>query len=82
MTFSHRNGETEPPTEPGWYWFEGAVRGTGPDRHLREVVRVLVQVDINGVTKNQITFDHHRANPYERVKDRWWGPITPPWKSK
>jgi hypothetical protein len=75
MNFSHKNGETEPPTRPGHYWLRG-VRKHGHKRirlrHLLHVVRAshtTFEVEWGGV-----------AMPIELYEGQWWGPVCPPWE--
>jgi hypothetical protein len=77
MTYSHRNGETEPPTKPGWYWVKGtesysvwdALQMRYVDRKYQGA-RMAYRMDSIG---------------QESIEDiggklQWWGPVVPPWE--
>jgi hypothetical protein len=73
VTYTHRNGETEPPTEEGWYFLTGA-RGVGfpagtPLVHVakKRYGKVCFVVDLNV--------------PAADIAGQWWGPVTLPWKT-
>jgi hypothetical protein len=71
--YSHRNGETEPPTVEGWYFAKprlGFVVAHQPLVFLAKKAygKVLFVVDID--------------KPAADVRARWWGPVPLPWKRK
>lgn len=68
--YSHRNGETEPPTVAGKYDFFGKRYG----HHLGAKSRELVVVDSFGVLGVM------EAYPvgFEHYEGRWWGPVEVP----
>lgn len=73
MTYSHRNGETEPPTEADRYWFDGfRIKHNGNRAHIRDIVTT----DDNGNVYNDVDGE---MNPVATYEGRWWGPIVPPW---
>jgi hypothetical protein len=65
MTYSHRNGETEPPTEDGYYWLRSVP---GDLRRAIGITEILEGEPPEGL----LTFE-------ELAGVRWWGPVTPPW---
>lgn len=79
QTYSHRNGETEPPTVEGTYWFRGKI-------HHRDYAH-----DVAGL---KVVSEHWRYEGHEhwlveseecedRLKDaegQWWGPVEAPWQ--
>lgn len=72
MTYTHRNGETEPPTEAGEYWFIGEVYG----KWLAEKVDVRLRGKGFGASTSEGSYEVS-----EFRGSRWWGPIIeiPPW---
>jgi hypothetical protein len=87
VTYTHRNGETEPPTIEGMYWFRGKGRsefGYGPttiECEGRTWVRFSELdgaiygpfVSIEGNELLQIGLE---------VEGQWYGPIVPPWEDE
>lgn len=73
--YSHRNGETEPPTEAGYYFFRGRKM-----RHPRRTsVGAMVRVwQGDGEMRTQL----RTCSPcsVDEMVGRWWGPVTPPWE--
>ena len=65
QTYSHRNGETEPPTVNGWYWYYheddwyGMYHVTGDRYELGPISGVLS----------------------EEFEGQWWGPVVAPWEA-
>lgn len=78
--YSHRNGETEPPQNEGWYWFDGRVAGTFESVTTHTgVIRIYIE---HGEPTVNITFIKHgysRHMPAALSNGLWWGPITAPW---
>lgn len=67
ITYSHRNGETEPPTiDEAWYWFDG---GLNDIEHPRGVLYIF----------DGATYADGEMWSISELKGRWWGPVTPPW---
>lgn len=67
MQYAHRNGESEPPTEPGRYWFRGMF-----GRHECED---MVEVGTDRADWWVGNFALKEAN------GQWYGPVTPPWEA-
>lgn len=70
QVYSHRNGETEPPAEPGWYLFTGKIPGTA--------VRVYLIADIH---HGGFFFGANLIDS-TACQGRWWGPVTLPWEDE
>jgi hypothetical protein len=74
MTYSHRNGETKPPTiHEEYYWFEAD-----------ENSRVLARTGCYYIYSFYSVDDPARlagddGAHIDKLKGRWWGPVTPPW---
>lgn len=79
MMYTHRNGETIPPTETGRYWFKGMVRS----------------MQYNAITSviNDDEYAGYLAAWYEFCGDgwfestkafngQWWGPVLAPWEGE
>ena len=85
MIFSHRNGETEPPTEIGWYWCGGALTVDGT---RRKIWNMLYLADwhnesfVVGLPDGQMAVLGKDATGFREVtfSCQWWGPVTPPWE--
>lgn len=70
--YAHRNGETENPTTPGFYWFDGLrVNISGNKLWVRD----LLEIDDNGYIDPQGS-----GLPVAAWDGEWWGPIVPPWE--
>lgn len=75
-TYTHRNGETTPPAEPGKYWFNGrASLWTG------EIV-LQQAVDAIGRDGRVLVWEERSQEhlPVAQFTGQWWGPIVPPWE--
>lgn len=73
--YSHRNGETEPPTKAGWYWFKGSV---SVGNHLG----FSVHFDVVRLDDSQlVAFPNDYMATLRNVTGRWWGPIVPPFEA-
>lgn len=73
--YSHRNGETEPPTIAARFWFDGwRTKHNGNRVHVMDLVetnkRGGVYNDTDGETNDAVEYSGH-----------WWGPISPPWEN-
>jgi hypothetical protein len=75
MTYTHRNGETEPPQVAGWYWFTGVFAG-----NERYVGSVTVARSFAG---NLCVIGSSESISLELQfwAGQWWGPIVPPWEA-
>jgi len=73
-SYSHRNGETEPPTVAGWYWFESNVTPlrTG-------VLRVYIEDNEPMVNVTFIKDGYSKHMSAASEDGQWWGPLVPPW---
>lgn len=76
-SFSHRNGEAEPPTVEGFYW----LHQDGLDG---DVVHVVWQAEIRYKGKVDIRagwiISGERDHYVDELADaQWWGPIVAPW---
>ena len=76
QTYTHRNGETTPPTVDGYYWFVGQVVKPGQVRgkHHREVGKVYAfQAPAPFlISGKRVTV--------KNCAGQWWGPLLPPWE--
>lgn len=68
--YSHRNGETEPPTKEGWYWFKGRTYDNGNASGTWFV---------STVTRPVVASEEGELTDWE---GQWWGPVSPPWEAK
>lgn len=73
MSYSHRNGETEPPTMAGMFGFRHSAGKRGwivdvVERHGK-FERVMDYMDD----------DDDSTLSIEDFDGQWWGPITGPW---
>lgn len=75
MTYSHRNGETEPPTVRGYYWFKGIIMRYGDPQDIADLKTVEWLGDC-GVIVNEESDDF-----LADTKGQWYGPVTPPWEN-
>lgn len=74
MTFSHRNGETEPPTVAGRYWFDGyRIWSDSKGQNVKDIVEInergWIYNCIGGWTDSLMDFN-----------GKWYGPIVAPWE--
>ncbi len=76
MKFLHRNGETEPPTRVGHYWFKGSVDG----EPLAEKVTVMRWAK----SGNLAVIGVDATSDLRDFDGQWWGPEseTPPWEEE
>jgi len=73
--YLHRNGETEPPTVDGWYWWSGTVIGAYAEKGL-----VNITVPRNDAN---IQIWPSWCDGWLGAKDmqgQWYGPIVAPWE--
>jgi len=84
-TYTHRNGETEPPTIVGAYGFRGLYMDIRPDAYgTHEVAGIITLYHPDRETWPEfIAYDCETGEgAYHNAKDfdgKWWGPITGPW---
>ena len=71
MTYPHRNGETEPPTETGYYWFRYNVK-TEQLCHICQVRRRVLG-GLYAVWPG-VEFQEDA----DELSGRWYGPILEP----
>lgn len=64
--YSHRNGEPDTPTEPGWYEFTGTIKGVG----VFIPYPMFILVGCEGGPSY--------ADLKRKCKGRWYGPLIPP----
>lgn len=77
MTYTHRNGESEPPTEEGFYW-TAWVPNPARKAAVVEVVRDGDEWQVWHIGNEVETY---WTEPAQAPTDfRWWGPILPPWE--
>ncbi len=78
MLFEHRNGETEPPTIQGQYWFNGSRF-----RQPLGVEHVHVGIIHIWLRKGEMCMATPLLpiGPVARIRGRWWGPLTAPWEA-
>lgn len=76
--YSHRNGETEPPTiYEEFYWHERVIGSKYDDEDA--ILFVMPPEDDIGA---YIYSNSHEINgriPISEIEGRWWGPVIPPW---
>ncbi len=73
--FTHRNGESEPPTEEGVYWYACLT----PMNKQGYMISPPEIVEVNG---DQASFiEPYGIEKTKELKVKWWGPITPPWEA-
>lgn len=75
MTYLHRNGETEPPTEAGWYWFVGRKRHH--PRRVRWAGTIRLWWNAGELRTKVPVWSPCLVDD---LVGQWWGPITPPWE--
>lgn len=71
VTYAHRNGETEPPTHDGaFYWF----CDPGWIDHAEGIAGILFVYEDAAYGP-----DRYEFAPLSALKGRWWGPVMSPW---
>lgn len=82
--YSHRNGETEHPDQPGWYWFDGELvhpyhplykSDRIPEFDEQMACMVLKAPRSRIVTETPPGWREGTG----QLRGRWWGPIVGPW---
>jgi hypothetical protein len=77
MTYTHRNGESAPPTQTGRYWFNGVITSERGVYHIANISYFATTNMAYGMTYNDVTGEMLENKNYV---GRWWGPVTPPWE--
>lgn len=73
--YTHRNGETEPPTIKGvWFWF---MSDGDADISAMGMLFIYPQGDDVAGTFDDVDGD---TTCISELEGRWWGPVTPPWE--
>lgn len=71
--YVHRNGETEPPTVAGRYWFNGhRTKQNGNRVRVMDLVEVNVYCGVYNDTDGE-------TDAFASYVGQWWGPVIPPW---
>lgn len=94
MLYTHRNGEKAPPTESGWYWFDGRAFLGSWNQHIYKLAKgnhLLRRVtDNKPIDATLVVYadvepgeptNIWRGDKAQNVADfsgRWWGPILKP----
>lgn len=77
-----RNGETKPPTKPGYYWATGVLYSflfQGQPQDLG--VDGVVSVDETGIIRTHLgNVISTKESPCTSL--RWWGPVHAPWEKR
>lgn len=76
QAYSHRNGETEPPTVDGPYFFDGMYDAFGDGEEnlaIWDTVRDMVWVMRGAVSIQEW------SGSFDETTGKWYGPITAPW---
>lgn len=71
--YSHRNGEIEPPTVEGYYWFKGQIWRYGDPQDIADL-KTIEFYNGTGIIVSEESDDF-----LSDTKGRWWGPVVPPW---
>lgn len=74
MTYTHRNGETDAPTVPGNYWFNGQCDGD-----IKEMLPVISDWH-GGVLAWRPMYGDGWYEKIARFTGQWWGPVNSPWE--
>lgn len=78
--YSHRNGETEPPAKPGWYF----VKKIQPENWTWTGLDMRYVDRISKNRKRRVAYRMDSIGK-EYLDDlcqplQWWGPVTLPWE--
>ena len=82
MTYSHRNGETDAPTQHGWFWYAGAINF--PDMQSLTWSGLVYFIYFAADEDSSVMRPHVSHSTLAIVRQdeavgHWWGPVTPPW---
>lgn len=72
--YSHRNGESVPPTIEGLYWFKGTINRYGDPQDIADLKTVEFR-NGTGIIVNEEGDDF-----LFEAQGQWYGPIVPPWE--
>lgn len=75
MIYTHRNGETIPPSETGRYWFCGSLIGL-----RQELLTTVINIDPDGLLA---WCDFEGEGWFQEIASfdgQWWGPVAAPWE--
>lgn len=81
----------QPPTQPGWYWFDGVDIFEGEPNERREIVCV-TNTPVSTTAARVCYWFAGDEEPWDAaatekealqldhaIAGRWWGPLPPPW---
>lgn len=77
-TYAHRNGETEPPTIEGSFWFKGKLH----HHDYSHDVAGLETISRHWRTTKLFVDGEECAHYLEEAEGQWWGPVVPPWSAQ
>lgn len=89
--YTHRNGETEPPTEEGLYWARGSWEKKDDPNWVFAIDGMvkcfLIDEDLGNTGPIRYMIKGALDDSYEEAKKgtllcRWWGPVIPPWENE
>lgn len=85
QVYSHRNGETEPPTVHGWYWVKGTVVVKGETINIYDCLVIKHWLDSSMLTRlgdgQFVTLIAESSVwPLGEWHCQWYGPVLPPWE--
>lgn len=71
--YTHRNGETEPPTIlEKFYWFRASMGS-----YYEATFGCYYIMPADG---NKGPYLHDDDTEISKLEGQWWGPVTPPWE--
>lgn len=71
LEYEQRNGEADPPTDDGWFWFGGEFLNTWGKVDFRTDGVEVVHRTEDAIW---ISGENRGYNP-EQCRGKWWGPI-------
>lgn len=79
--YSHRNGETEPPTEAGIFWFRGKLHH---EEYYHDVadLQTVVANNYSGINDFFAIAGEECLHGVSDAEGQWWGPIVSPWEDE
>lgn len=76
--YAHRNGESEPPTIEGAFWFVGKLHHSDYFHDMKGLVEIT-----DHYLSHELLYGGeeccHRMGDFE---GRWYGPVMPPWETE